>query len=75
VIWRNMLPPSSSSKSKPSKKPSMKQAASFLPASCLVSCLAYSLNLKMEVIHFSKTLVHFHQSKWHYIPEDRTLHI
>jgi hypothetical protein len=49
---------------------------SALPASCflLVSCLAYSLILKMEVTCSSKTQPDFEQTTWHYIPEDRTLH-
>jgi hypothetical protein len=39
----------------------------------LVSCLAYSFNLKMEVTCFSEMSVDFHQTTRHYIPEDRTL--
>jgi hypothetical protein len=44
------------------------------PAFMLVSCSAYSLTLKMEVICSSKTLVEFQQNIPHYIPEDSTLH-
>jgi hypothetical protein len=36
----------------------------------LVSCLAYSLTLKMEVICSSKTLVNFQGTIEYYIPED-----
>jgi hypothetical protein len=39
-----------------------------------VSCLAYSLTLKMEATCSSKTSVDFQQTAWHYIPEDRTLY-
>jgi hypothetical protein len=38
----------------------------------LVSCLAYFLNLKMEVIYPSETSVDFHWATRHYIPEERT---
>jgi hypothetical protein len=44
-------------------------AACFL----LVSCLAYSLTVKMETICSSETSVDFHRTTWRYIPEDRTL--
>jgi hypothetical protein len=40
----------------------------------LVSCLAYSLALKIEVIYSSKTMVIFQQITWHYISEDRIIH-
>jgi hypothetical protein len=39
----------------------------------LVSCVAYSLTLKMEAIYFSEMVVDFHHITQHYIPEDRTL--
>jgi hypothetical protein len=39
----------------------------------LVSCVAYSSTLKMEVICFPKTSVDFQWTTWHYIPEDSTL--
>jgi hypothetical protein len=47
-----------------------------LLATCFtqVSCLAYSLTLKMEAIWSSKMYVAFQQTAWRYIPEDRTLH-
>jgi hypothetical protein len=41
----------------------------------LVSCLAYSLALKMEVICYSEPSVDFHQTTRRYIPEDRALQI
>jgi hypothetical protein len=40
----------------------------------LVSCLAYSSALEMEVMCSSKRLVEFRRKVWHYIPEDITLH-
>jgi hypothetical protein len=39
----------------------------------LVSCLAYSSTLKMEVTCSSGMSVDFHHNTWRYIPEDRTL--
>jgi hypothetical protein len=39
----------------------------------LVPCLAY-WTLKMVVIYSSEMLVDFQWTKWHYIPEDSTLH-
>jgi hypothetical protein len=45
-------------------------------ASCfmLVSCVAYSSTLEMEVMSSSQTSADFQWAKWHYISEDRTLH-
>jgi hypothetical protein len=40
----------------------------------LVSCLAYSLILKIEAVFSSKVSVDFQRPTWHYIPKDRTLH-
>jgi hypothetical protein len=40
----------------------------------LVSCLAYSLALKMEVTCSSETLADFQLTTQHYIPEDGTRH-
>jgi hypothetical protein len=40
----------------------------------LVSCLVYSLTLKLEVTCSSEKAADFQQTTWHYIPEDRTLH-
>jgi hypothetical protein len=37
----------------------------------LISCLAYSLTLKMEATSSSETLVDLQQTALHYIPEDR----
>jgi hypothetical protein len=39
----------------------------------MVSCLAYSLTLKMVATCSSETLVGFPRTTWHYIPEGRTL--
>jgi hypothetical protein len=47
-----------------------KQATCFM----LVSCLAYSSTLKMEVTCSSETLAGFQWTTQHYIPQDRTLH-
>jgi hypothetical protein len=53
----------------------MGQAQIYLIAACftLVSCLAYSSNLKKELICSSETMFGFHQTTRRYIPEDRTL--
>jgi hypothetical protein len=45
------------------------------PASMLVSCLAYSLTLKMEVICSSDTSIDIQWTTWCYIPDESTLHI
>jgi hypothetical protein len=39
----------------------------------LVSCMAYSSTLKMEVT-FLRNVIDFQWTIWRYIPEDRTLH-
>jgi hypothetical protein len=39
----------------------------------LVSCLAYSLTMKVEVTCSSETVIGVQWTAWHYIPEDRTL--
>jgi hypothetical protein len=70
TFQRNMSPPSSGSKNKPSKKP-----ACLPPAFTLVSCLAYSSAMKMEATCPSETLVNFQWTTWHYIPKDRALRI
>jgi hypothetical protein len=41
----------------------------------LVSYLAYSSALKMEVTCCSEMLADFHWTAWHYIQEDRTLRV
>jgi hypothetical protein len=43
-------------------------------SSKLVSCLTYSLNLKMEAISSSETSLGFHRTTWRYIREHVTLH-
>jgi hypothetical protein len=40
----------------------------------LVSCLAYSSTLKMEVSCYSKTSVDFQRTTQRYIPKDRSPH-
>jgi hypothetical protein len=40
----------------------------------LVSCLAYSSNLRMKATCSSKTSADFQRTTRRYIPEDRTLH-
>jgi hypothetical protein len=50
----------------------MKQKGNKVRA-MLVSCLSYSLVLKMEAIYSSETSVDFHQSTGRYIPEERTI--
>jgi hypothetical protein len=39
----------------------------------LISCLAYSLTLKMEVTHSSEVSAEYQRTTRHYIPEDRAL--
>jgi hypothetical protein len=50
----------------------------FLLADCsachLVSCLSYSLTLKMEQLCSSETSVDIQGTTWRYTPEDGTLH-
>jgi hypothetical protein len=48
--------------------------AQFATSLMLVSCLAYSLTLKMEATRSSKMLVDFQWITWCYIPEESTLH-
>jgi hypothetical protein len=59
AFLRNILHPCSRLKSKLSKK---------------LACLTYSSTLRMEVIRSFEALIDFHQTPWHYIPEDRTRH-
>jgi hypothetical protein len=40
----------------------------------LVSCLAYSSTLKLEVTRSFETWVDFKRTTWRYISEDRSLH-
>jgi hypothetical protein len=51
---------------------SEKHVASRLSPLLLVSCLAYSPNLKMEATCSSETSVDFQRTTRHYIPEERT---
>jgi hypothetical protein len=62
TFWTNMLPPSLGSKSA--------GRVYFM----LVCCLAYSSTLNIEAVCSSQSLVGFHQTTWHFTPEDRTLH-
>jgi hypothetical protein len=41
----------------------------------LVSCLAYSSNMKMQAIRSSETPANIHLTTWRYIPQDRSLNI
>jgi hypothetical protein len=61
---RNISPPSSGSKNKPSMKMGDKQSSNFT----LVSCLAYSSTLKMEAVCSFETSVSFQQSFWLIFP-------
>lgn len=69
-FWRKMLPASSESKVKSSKKPALLAACMLL-----VSWLAFSSALKMNTLFSSETLLDFYQTTWLYILEDITLHI
>jgi hypothetical protein len=74
MFQRNMLPPSSGSKNKPSKKPACSKHSRALLDVCfmLVSCLAYSLILKMEATCSSETSVGFQWITWCCSQECRT---
>jgi hypothetical protein len=54
-------------------KVNMEEHAKCATCFILVSCLAYSLTLKMRATCSSEMLVDLHLATWHYIPEDRTL--
>jgi hypothetical protein len=69
TFQRNMSPPSSGPKNKPSYDRNHHKG---LLATCftLISCLAYSSTLKMEEICYSETSVEFQQTTRPYIPEE-----
>jgi hypothetical protein len=69
MFQKNILPPFSGSKNKPSKI-----SACLLPTFMLVSCLAYFSTLKMKAMCSSERLVDFQWTTWRYIPEDSTPH-
>jgi hypothetical protein len=54
----------------PSKKPARSQFAVLASCVMLVSCLAYSLTLKMEAVLSSETAMDFYRTTRRYIPED-----
>jgi hypothetical protein len=66
TIRRNISPPSSGSKSKPSK-------SSATDCFMLSSNLAYSKNPNMEVIYSSETSFNFNRTSWRYTEKDRVL--
>jgi hypothetical protein len=65
----NMSPPSSQLKNKPSRA-----LALLLARFMQISCLAYSVTVKMGATYSSEMSVDFQRTTWRYIPEDRTLH-
>jgi hypothetical protein len=79
MFWKNMLPPSSEFKSKPSinqhevGRVFHKQITWLAACFMVASCLAFSSALKMEGTYSSETSVGFHWTTRQYIPEDRTL--
>jgi hypothetical protein len=87
TFWRIILPPSSGLESKPLKKPAETgrklsfvvfpfhyvNSVCFLLLLLLLSFLAYSLTLKMEVTYSSKTLDCV-RTTWCYNPGDHTLY-
>jgi hypothetical protein len=69
---KNISPPSSGSKNKPSKKEAWELCLPF--SFTLVSCSAYFSSLKMEATRSSETLVDFQRTTWRYVPDYSTLH-
>jgi hypothetical protein len=68
VVSGNMLPPSSGSNNKSSKKP-----AELTTCFMLVSFLVYPSTLNMKATSSSETSVGFQRTIWCFILEDRTL--
>jgi hypothetical protein len=67
---REICPPSSALKNKPNKNQTWNRQQASSVYFMLVSCLAHSLTLKVEVMCSSKKLVDFHSTPppWHYSP-------
>lgn len=55
--------------SQPTNQPTSKMFGCCLH---LAGCLAFSLTLKMEVVHSSKIVVKFYQITWHHVQEGST---
>jgi hypothetical protein len=69
---RNISPPSSGAKSKPSKKP----ARGRMSPCCLLlllSCMGYSSGLKIKPVCSSEMLATLYQTTWCHIPGDNKL--
>jgi hypothetical protein len=72
MFRKNVLPPSSGSNNKPSKKTSNQKAANSRLATSLFACSPYSSTLKMEAVYSSETFVNSHQATRRHVSEDRT---
>jgi uncharacterized membrane protein YesL len=53
--------------------PSFQMAIKHLLSFMLVSCLAYSLSLMMEVTNSFEVYAEYQRTTWHYIPKARAL--